>query len=580
MEYVIEIFDAFGLRRHRFNRVPLVEISSHLPGRPQRVRGMLPSMTPLRPGDRVRVWLDGALAADADVTRVDPEWGDQRKLVIDRYLSFHELLAFEAVSGQSLLDSRVTASLFNRSVTELAKEYVNRATGRIHYTVEHTGYPEGAEREYAKFQARRMGVNELEAGGIEHGDWVGASRIDASNAYAKDGRTIAGLVVDGAPWPDLRLLMVEAESPERDSDAIARHPEVAHWSDATYASSGYALAGAAAKEALQARIENDGIVYVELNPCRDVFGQTIGRIDEDGRLLGMIFGAGRCFNAAQVELGHGRTLLHANGAILPPALRLKEFFSYERKTESSIAALDQVLKTFHADGPLEAALTVLAYAAGAVWSVNERGVITMRRADRADHVTFHDPSDTAVAWSADARGVVNAIDAEANPAHSGVGKTYERPASVAILGCSKAAVTLAAVSHEADLDAVINGMLDDLAYPERTGHIVWLRGNAAVRPGNLVEIRNPPVERVDAPIEGEWGGRYAEQLMARVASVTHRLAGRHVQTKAKLTSPLRNGANPVASLRRAHPGRETMAAFRLDDEHVGLDMGYHLDGAG
>ena len=553
MDYVVEVFDAYGLRRNQFDRVPLVEVSTRLPGRPQRIRGMLPSMTPLRPGDRIRVWLDGALAADAPVTRVEPEWGDQRKLVIDRYLSFHELLAFEAVTDGTLTDSRVSGSFFNRTVAQLAKAYINRAPGSVHYTVKHTGYPEGAEREFAKFEARRTEANELETGGVEAGDWADGPRIGVSNAYAKDGRTIAGLVVDGVSWPDLRLLMVGAESPE--------------------------LSGKAAREALQARLDNDGVDFIELNPYRDALGQAVGRLDSEGRYLGMVFGAGRCFNAAQIELGHGRTLLHEDGAILPPALRLKEFYSYERETEASIAPLEQMLKTFHADGPLEAALTVLAYAAGAVWSVDERGAVTLRKPECADHVAFHNASVTVVAWSADGGDAVNRINAEANPMASGVAKLYERLASMAVVGVREAALTLPAVSHEADLDAIVNGLLDDAAYPERVGHVQWLRGNSGVRAGDLIEARNAPVRRIDAPIDGEWSGRYADRLVARAASVTHRLAGRHVATTAALTSPLRSVMNPLASVRRSHPRREALAEFRLDDEHVGLDMGYHLDGA-
>ena len=76
--------------------------------------------------------------------------------------------------------------------------------------VDHQDYPDGAEREYAKFIERTEWMTELPIGSIESGEYVGPGRIDASGAYAKDGDTIAGLVVDGVAWPDLRLATIDA----------------------------------------------------------------------------------------------------------------------------------------------------------------------------------------------------------------------------------------------------------------------------------------------------------------------------------------------------------------------------------
>jgi hypothetical protein len=50
-----------------------------------------------------------------------------------------------------------------------------------------------------------------------------------------------------------------------------------------------------------------------------------------------------------------------------------------------------------------------------------------------------------------------------------------------------------------------------------------------------------------------------------------------VETVAALTSPLRSVDEPVGFMVRSQPGASTLFQFRLDDETVGLDLGYHLD---
>jgi hypothetical protein len=121
----------------------------------------------------------------------------------------------------------------------MVRAVVNQARGPLHYYVEHTAYPDGAAREFGKFTTRMALADPLPVGGIDSGQWVDSSRIDLSGAYAKDGDTIAGLVVDGLPWPDLRLMMIDAEESSLNSHAISRHPEIADWDSDRYDRSAY-----------------------------------------------------------------------------------------------------------------------------------------------------------------------------------------------------------------------------------------------------------------------------------------------------------------------------------------------------
>ena len=178
---------------------------------------------------------------EAVVTRVGPMWSDVRKLVLDRYVNYLELLAFEAVGEANPGDATVSRAYTNQAVHTMVRDVINSARGPLHYWVDHTAYPDGAEREFAKFSLRATAENELEVGGITTGDWVGGFRLDTSGAAAKDGDTIQGLVVDGVAWPEVRLMMIDTEETARNSHALSRHPEVADWTDARYARSGYKL---------------------------------------------------------------------------------------------------------------------------------------------------------------------------------------------------------------------------------------------------------------------------------------------------------------------------------------------------
>ncbi|HEO70633.1 MAG TPA: hypothetical protein ENN80_05170, partial [Candidatus Hydrogenedentes bacterium] len=208
MDYQIEVYDTWGRRIAVFDEVPLLEASRGTPDGEDTVRGMLPGgIENLGHAYRLRVLVNGAVFCEALVQRIEPSWGDMRKLILDRYVMFHEVIEVDAARPWADHNTMVAWAYKNRRIDALVQHAVNTAPGAVHYTVAHGAYPDGAQREYAKFQARKTAENELEAAGIASGQWVGADRIDASGAYAKDGDTIAGLVVDGQAWPDLRLMM-------------------------------------------------------------------------------------------------------------------------------------------------------------------------------------------------------------------------------------------------------------------------------------------------------------------------------------------------------------------------------------
>jgi hypothetical protein len=107
--------------------------------------------------------------------------------------------------------------------------------------------------------------------------------------------------------------------------------------------------------------------------------------------------------------------------------------------------------------------------------------------------------------------------------------------------------------------------------------VTFLHGDSAVRVGDILELRGGDLRRLEREVSGEWDGRFTGKLVGRVKGVTHRFRGDRVETVAALTSPLRSVDEPVGFMVRSQPGASTLFQFRLDDETVGLDLGYHLD---
>lgn len=578
MEYVVEVYDRNGLRVAFFDRVPLMEATRTSPGEPDVIEGLLPAgIAALGPGYRVAVAIDGAPFCDAEVTWVGPQWSDTKKLILDRYVSFHEVIAFRAERRDADWNTRVSRGYGSARLDAIVSDVINAAEGPVHYRVTHTAYPDGAQREYQKYLARKTPYNELETGGIAAGQWVETPRIDASAAYAKDGDTIAGLVVDGVAWPDLRLMMLDCEERSKNSHAIKRHPEIAGWTAGRYAESGYALAAEAAYKTLQSLIDSNGIEAIELNPHRGYDGAYDDRIDAYGRYIGIVYGGGECFNAAMIELGRSGVYLYEDGKYHVPEMRLKEYFSYPQPCESSISSIPATFTAFEAGHGVFDLLTALAYASGCVWSVDTSGAVRFRGAGEYDHVLLYDPLEMGVVVSAEGGDIVNCIYFEGNPILGPVEKTYVRGASADAFGYRGKSFRHFGIAHEDDAGLLVNGLLDDLAYPEATGIITLHHGCNAAGVGDLVEIRGAPVRRLDPALGDEWGGRFAGRIVRRVKRVTHRFSGRAVTTALDCTSPLRSVENPVRCMTRYQGTETSLYQFRLDDALAGFDSGYHLD---
>ena len=562
-----------------FDEVPLLDAVRTTPDQADSICGVLPQgVTDLGHVYRIRVLVDGQAFCDAYVERLEPSWGDIRRLILDQYVTFHEVIEVAAARAAGDGNTAVNWAYKNRRIDVIVKHAVNIALGAVHYLVAHGAYPDGAEREYQKFLSRKTAENELEIGGISSGQWVGSNRINMSGVYAKDGDTIAGLVVDGVAWPDLRMMLIDCEETSRNSHAVDRHPEVAFWTDAEYAASRYKIRADAATAALQEFITTKGIDFIELNPHQNASGEYDDRVDAYGRYLGLVYGGGECFNAGLVELGHADVYLYADGAYLVPELELKDFFSYTGENSDSVETASGALGRLDASGGIYEILTMLAYAGGGyVWSAAPDLAVRFRKADHVDHVVIFDPTRMGVTLRSDSDEIGNIIYFSGNPLVGSLNKTYVRSASIDEFGPWARDFDYFGLVLEEDATQLATGMLDDLAYPEPRGEMEFFQGTNAIRVGDIVELRGVPLRRLDREVSGEWGDRFAGKLVGRVREVKHRLTGKRVSTRIRFTSPLRSVAEPLSFMVRSQPGEHILYQFRLDDAAVGLDMGYHLD---
>ena len=579
MDYCIEIYDMWGRRTAAFEEVPLLEAPRSGPDGADEIRGLLPAeIVSLGPGYRVRVLIDGRLFCEAPVQWTAPQWGDTRKLILDRYVPFHEIVEFGARGPLRGGNTMVRRAFKNREISALVRDIINSAPGSLHYYVNHEAYPDGAIREYEKFIGRRRSVDILETGGISTGSWAGGARIDISAAWAKDGDTLAGVRVDGEPWPDIRLMMIDAEELTRTSHAQKRRPEVAFWSDARYAASGYARRAGAAKQFLQHLLDTKGIDYIELNPHRNAQGEFDDRVDAYGRYLGLLFGGGECFNAALVEQGLAGVYLYDDGRYLVPELALKEFYSYTGRFRDSIAYCGESIEELDvACGAIEI-LAALAYCAGGrLISVDPSLGLSFREAEAPDRTIAFDPLRMNVQIGADASRLCNILYLGGNPLSGGSSQRFTRGESIPEYGPKARRLDFFPMSLGSDVTKLGGGLLEDLAYPAPSGWVTFFGGDAGIEAGDLIELRDGPLRRLGRALPGEWAGRFEGRLVGRVHRVRHRFSGKNVRTMVFLTSPLRSVEDPLAFIVRGQGAAGSLFEFRLDTGAVGLDMGYHLD---
>lgn len=384
--------------------------------------------------------------------------------------------------------------------------------------------------------------------------------------------------MDGADWPDLRMMLIDSEETSKNSHGINMHPEVANWTTEQYDASGYKFKADAATAFLQNLIDTNGIDFIELNPHRDASGAFDDRVDVFGRYLGLVYGGGECYNAAQVEQGHAEVFLFDQGKFLVPELELKDFFSYRGAHSASIEDSAVSLTAYDVTLGVYEVLTALAYAADEfVWSVDPDLAVHFHKIDQVDRVLFFDPVEHGITLGAEADNVANAVFFDGNPFTTAFSKAYFNNDSIDEYDFHSRFLDYFSMSREEDADLLVNGLLKDVAYPEPSGEIEFLNGDANVRVGELLEFRDGPLRRLDREVTGEWGDAFTGKLVGRVKEVSHVLRGERVTTTARLTAPLRSVNDPISFMVRTQPGASTLFQFRLDEATVGLDLGYHLD---
>jgi hypothetical protein len=298
-------------------------------------------------------------------------------------------------------------------------------------------------------------------------------------------------------------------------------------------------------------------------------------VDMFGRYVALVYGGGLCFNAAMVESGEAGVHLHHEGACHDPDMELKDYFSYTGPAEASVGASPVVPRAYTTEGGLLEHLTSLAAVAGGwLWSVDPDGRVAFREPARPDRVLFDDPLRMGVALGTDRAGMANALVFSAAPDGPLRDIRYTEPASAWMYGIAERPFYGLAVSHREDADLLMRGLLADVGWPAPAGEITLHNGDAHLRPGDLVEMRGDRFRALDP---GDPGGRFAGRRVARVASVRHRIAGRRVETVARLTSPLRSVADPVAFMVRGQAPEGGYYQARLDDDGAALDDIAHLD---
>ncbi len=579
MEYRIEIVDTWNRWITILHRTHLMEVSRGFVTNETRIAGMLPADTmDLGHEYLLRVYLDGRLEAQAPVRVVDPQWGERKKLVLDKFVNFHKIVEVDARRDYDETNTLLKKAYTSKEISEIVKDAIESVTGEIHYLVDHESYPDGAQREFSKFTGRMGWMTEFPLGSVESGEYVGGSRIDDTNAYAKDGDTISGLVVDGGAWPDLRLMMIDAEELSINSHTIKIHPEVASWTDQKYAKSGYRFKADRAKDALQNLIDTKGIQYIELNWHRNASGEFDDRVDAYGRYLGLVYGGGECFNAGMVELGHADVYLYQGGAYHPPEMRLKEYYSYAGENTDSVETTEVALSNLDLHNGIHEVLTLLAYAAGGyVWSIDQTEAVTFRKVVVPDRVIFYDPKKHVVSLRTDSGGLANRIYLLGNPVGGQFEKSYKNDASVDEFALKSHTLELFSVSQEQDADVIVSGLLDDVAYPAPCGVLTFVQGDAEIQPGNIVELRGIDVRRITRRVEGEHGDLFPERHVFRVARKETFIRNERVETRCYLAPVIRSVDDPLSFIVKSQPHADTFFQFRLDDAAVGLDMGFHLD---
>lgn len=573
MNLRIELLDTLHQRIAVFNEAVSLEATRRVPDLADTLKCTVPHVEGFGPGCTIDVYLDNMLWQRYETTRTQLRWDADFQPEHATRRPLRDVMLVEAQATKQAVNTRLRRAYVGVTLEEALMDVINRAPGSIHYLIDHNAYPDGATHEYAKFLERISSENELEPGGISEGQWVGADRIDASEAYAKDGDTISGIKIDGVLWPDVRLMMIDAEETTLNSHALKRHPETTLWSSERYANSGYKLSADRAKAFLQYLLDTKGISHIELNPHRDSKGNFDDRVDAYGRYIGRVFGDGECFSAALVEQGLADVYLYENGLYHVPEHRLKEFYSYAGAHTKSYPTLGETVHALDLDcGALEA-LTLLAYLCeGQAFSITPELEVTFRDATLFDHQYRYRADTMAVTSGFTSKGMVNTLMVTGNKIIAPGTVSVSCDESIAAYGASGSRIDGKWLGSDDDKAQLAENLVHDLAYPSPSATLTFFGGAPELLPGALVSVTGAPLARYARRLPDEWGDAFDETLVGRVVEVRHVMTGKEARTEAILAAPLRSVKAPLVLLRRIRSEGEPLFALRLDEAMAGLDQ--------
>jgi len=573
MNIRIELLDTCHQRIAVFNEAFSLEATRRLPDQVDTLKVAVPHVEGFGPGCTIDVYLDNTLWQRYEATRTQLRWDADFQPEHNTRTPLRDVMQVEAEAAKHAVNTRLRRAYVGVTLEEALEDVINRAPGPIYYLIDHNAYPDGATREYAKFLARCTPDNALETGGIMDGQWVGSDRIDTSGAYAKDGDTISGLKVDGYPWPDLRLMMIDAEETTLNSHARKRHPETALWSSERYANSGYQLRADRATAFLQGLLDGKGISHIELNPHRNSIGVFDDRVDAYGRYIGRVFGGGECFSAAMVEQGLADAYLYEDGVYHVPEHRLKDFFSYTGIHAKSFPTMNTEIHALDLDCTVLEAMTLLAYLCGGkAFSLSSEFCVEFRDATQFVHTCRYRADTMTVVSGFTKAGLANTLAITGNRIVAPGTITASDDGSISAYGAGDASVDGNWLGSDVDKQRLAWNLLQDMAYPTPSVTATFFEGAPELQPGDLISIEGAPLRRYAQRLPDEWGNAFDETIVGRITEVRHIMEGENTRTQIVLSAPLRSVASPLTLLRRIRSAGEPLFALRLDESLAGLDQ--------
>ncbi len=578
MKMRLDLMDTWRQRIAVIEEAPAVEAMQRGPDQPDLLRCTLPHVEGFGPGCAINVYVNDAPWRRYEVRRTQLSWDADFQPEHNTRTPVRDCMRVTAAADPES-NRRMRRVYVDTSFEETFRDIISRTPGPLHYHVTHNAYPDGAQREYTKFCGRATADNALEYGGIGTGQWVDSARIDATAAWAKDGDTIGGLVVDGVPWPDVRLMMIDADETTLNNQARKQRPETALWTPERYAKSAYKLRADRATALLQALMDGKGISHIELNPHRDATGAFDDRVDAYGRYIGLVFGGGECFNAALVEHDVADVFLYAEGRYHVPEHRLKEFYSYTGPHTTSHPVIGPHVNALDLDCGAMEAIALLTYMTGDhVFSVSPEMSVSLREITGPDHCYRYRSDMMAVTSGFTDADMINWLGVSGNGVLAPERLTDSRGESIGAYGLRATGMDVEWIGHDEDKQRLVQGLLDDLAWPRPEIRVTFFGGAPELTVGDIVAVVGAPLARRARRVSGEWNDLFdPDTLTGRIVELRHGMRGERTWTEAALSAPLRSVRAPIATMRRIRSKGEPLFALRLDEPLAGLDQPvFHL----